>query len=228
MLKPNFHRHCSALLCPKAPPLNDTRSFFSFLMRDPERLSQWLSNVQTAQNFIPTETKYLCERHFKSEDIRTLSQGAQSPDGFKKRLKPGAVPVCEWIESPPKLLPYDTDPIPADPSLNPLIDIQPMQKTSNLDLDELSVKLAQKDLMIKTLKRKCKVLKNQLRRLRDTKERMRSTALLRQQKLMKAHSKELARFRRRFTAEGLKKLAAGDAKYLVVDRTGSFHRLATA
>ena len=124
MLK-HRQRHCSALSCQCAPSSNNIRSFFSYPVHDSERLSQWLCNVKTAQNFTPTQNKYLCEKHFAPEDVMSLPQGAQSPDREKKRLKPGAVPICEWTESPPQLSPYCTEPNFESPLIMPRFDAGP-------------------------------------------------------------------------------------------------------
>ncbi|PAA83626.1 hypothetical protein BOX15_Mlig021368g14 [Macrostomum lignano] len=108
-------RKCSALGC-NSVQRKGSVSFFAYPIKQPSLLSEWLCHVETTPGFAPTSCKYLCELHFSAADIAIESQGAKSPGRFRKRLRPGVAPNCEWKVDPPVLEPADPPVLePADP-----------------------------------------------------------------------------------------------------------------
>ena len=85
------------------------RCFFLFLSHPKSlQLCEWMSSAETAPGFSPTSSKYLCERQFNPDDFVSFVQGAKSLGHFRKRLRPNAVPRCEWQIEAPTLEPLAT------------------------------------------------------------------------------------------------------------------------
>ena len=98
------HRKCAALTCTSTQAATNV-SFFSFPVKSPEALTDWMNAVETRPGFIPTKNTYLCELHFDPADLVTMSQGSKSPGCVRKRLRPHSRPRCEWNSAAPILLP---------------------------------------------------------------------------------------------------------------------------